>query len=120
MLAAGSRPVAPDVPGLVEAGFHTSDTVLRMESLPRTMIILGGGFVAAEPAHVFSSFGVDVTVVARSGTLLRHEDADVAQRFTELASTTAKPLRRRRSWSPPTTGSCHTRYSPRRRSRRSA
>jgi mycothione reductase len=59
---------------------------MRMESLPRTMIILGGGFVAAELAHVFSSFGVDVTVVARSGTLLRHEDADVAQRFTELAS----------------------------------
>lgn len=86
VLAAGSRPVAPDVPGLVEAGFHTSDTVMRMESLPRTMIILGGGFVAAELAHVFSSFGVDVTVVARSGTLLRHEDADVAQRFTELAS----------------------------------
>ncbi|WP_130346183.1 mycothione reductase [Herbihabitans rhizosphaerae] len=86
VLAAGSRPITPDVPGLNEIDFHTSDTVMRLEELPRTMIILGGGFVAAELAHVFSSFGVDVTVIARSGALLRHEDADVSARFTELAS----------------------------------
>jgi mycothione reductase len=49
------------------------------------MAIIGSGFVAAEFAHVFASFGVEVTMIARSRTLLRHEDAEVAERFTEIA-----------------------------------
>ncbi|MCT2593540.1 mycothione reductase [Streptomyces sp. N2-109] len=86
VLAAGSRPVAPDIPGLAESGYHTSDTVMRIDELPRSMVILGSGFVAAEFAHVFASFGVQVTVIARSGALLRAEDADISTRFTELAA----------------------------------
>jgi mycothione reductase len=85
VLAAGSRPVIPDVPGLAESGYHTSDDIMRLESPPRRLIILGGGFIAAEFAHIFSSFGTEVTVVARSGALLRAEDAAVSARFTELA-----------------------------------
>ncbi|MBO0703794.1 MAG: FAD-dependent oxidoreductase, partial [Candidatus Dormibacteraeota bacterium] len=49
------------------------------------LAILGSGFVAAEFAHVFSAFGVDVTLVARSDRLLRTEDESVSRRFTELA-----------------------------------
>jgi mycothione reductase len=86
VLAAGGRPVIPDVPGLSDAGFHTSDTIMRLDELPRRMTILGSGFVAAEFAHVFSSYGVEVTVVARSGALLRSEDDDISARFTQLAS----------------------------------
>ncbi len=86
VLAAGGRPVVPDVPGLAEVGFHTSDTVMRLDELPRRMTIIGSGFVSAEFAHVFSSFGVEVTVIARSGALLRHEDGDISARFTELAA----------------------------------
>jgi mycothione reductase len=85
VLAAGSRVVPPDVPGLDEVGYHTSDTIMRIDALPRRLTIIGGGFVSAEFAHVFSSFGVEVTVIARSGSLLRHEDADISARFTELA-----------------------------------
>jgi len=58
---------------------------MRLDELPRRMVIVGTGFVAAEFAHVFSAFGVDVTIIGRSGVLLRHEDADVSRRFTELA-----------------------------------
>lgn len=85
VLAAGGRPVVPDVPGLDEVGYHTSDTVMRIDDLPRRLTIIGSGFVSAEFAHVFSSFGVDVTVIARSNALLRHEDGDLSARFTELA-----------------------------------
>ncbi|CRK58580.1 NADPH-dependent mycothiol reductase Mtr [Alloactinosynnema sp. L-07] len=85
VLAAGGRPVVPDIEGLDEVPFHTSDTVMRIAELPSRMVILGGGFIAAEFAHVFSSFGVEVTIVARSGALLRQEDRDVSARFTELA-----------------------------------
>jgi mycothione reductase len=85
VLAAGGRVVTPDIPGLADAGFHTSDTIMRLDRLPARMTILGSGFIAAEFAHVFSSFGVAVTVIARSGALLRSEDDDISHEFTELA-----------------------------------
>jgi mycothione reductase len=86
VVAAGSRPVLPEVPGLDESlGFHTSDSIMRLERLPRRLAVLGSGFVGVELAHVFASFGVEVTVIARSGLLLRHEDTDIAERFTETA-----------------------------------
>jgi mycothione reductase len=84
VIAAGSRPVVPYLPGLSSVEFHTSDTVMRLSELPRSMIIIGGGYVAAEFAHIFSAFGTSVTVLNRSDVMLRKEDADVAKRFTEL------------------------------------
>nr|WP_202506287.1 mycothione reductase [Amycolatopsis rubida] len=86
VLAAGGRPVIPDVPGLAETGYYTSDTIMRLDALPERIVVLGGGYIAAEFAHVFASFGVAVTMVNRSGALLRQEDADISARFTELAS----------------------------------
>ncbi|HWD07004.1 MAG TPA: mycothione reductase [Amycolatopsis sp.] len=86
VLAAGGRPVVPDIPGLEETGYHTSDTVMRLDALPKRVTILGGGYIAAEFAHVFASFGVDVSVVLRSGAMVRSEDEDVSARFTELAA----------------------------------
>ncbi|WP_173142442.1 mycothione reductase [Kibdelosporangium persicum] len=86
VLAAGGRVTTPDVPGLAEVGYETSDTIMRLEQLPKKLTILGSGFVAAEFAHVFSSYGVDVTVIARSGALLRSEDDDISERFTALAT----------------------------------
>lgn len=84
LLAAGGRPVAPEIPGLAETGFHTSDDIMRLERLPERLAILGGGFIAAEMGHVFSAFGTAVTVMARSHTMLRPEDADIRHRFTEV------------------------------------
>jgi mycothione reductase len=85
VLAAGSRPVIPDVPGLAEAGYHTSDDIMRLDTLPRRLVIIGGGYISAEFAHIMSSFGVDVSIVCRSGALLRGEDEAVSTRFTQLA-----------------------------------
>ena len=84
VIAAGSRPVVPYLPGLSSVEFHTSDTVMRLSELPRSMIIIGGGYVSAEFAHVFSAFGTSVTILNRSGVLLGREDSEVAKRFTEL------------------------------------
>ncbi|MGO4598235.1 mycothione reductase [Terrabacter sp. 2RAF25] len=89
VVAAGAHPVLPDV--VAESGLelgtlvHTSDTIMRIGELPRRLAIIGGGFIAAEMAHVFASFGVDVTIVARGSQLLRHLDSDISQRFTDLA-----------------------------------
>lgn len=86
VLGAGGRAVVPDIPGLDRVDFHTSDTVMRLPELPERMVILGGGFIAAEFAHVFSAFGVEVTVVVRSGAMLRTHDGEISRRFTELAA----------------------------------
>jgi mycothione reductase len=85
VVAAGSRAVVPDIEGIGSVEHHTSDTIMRIDELPRRMAIIGGGFVAAEFAHVFGSFGTEVTVLNRSGALLRAEDEEVSERFTELA-----------------------------------
>jgi mycothione reductase len=76
--------VVPEVSGLGSVDFHTSDTVMRLPELPQSMIIIGGGYIAAEFAHVFSAFETSVTVLNRSEVLLRREDSDVAKRFTDL------------------------------------
>ncbi|SES31561.1 mycothione reductase [Lentzea xinjiangensis] len=85
VIAAGSRPTVPDIADLDTTGFHTSDTIMRLDELPESLIIVGSGFIASEFAHVFSSFGVRVTMIARSNLLLRHEDTEIAERFTQVA-----------------------------------
>lgn len=86
VVAAGSRPVLPDIPGIDLPQVHTSDTVMRMADLPERILILGGGYIAAEFGFVFSAFGSRVTMAARSAPLLRAQDATVAERFTQAAS----------------------------------
>ena len=85
VIAAGARPVVPDIEGLEEVGFHTSDTIMRIDALPDRLLVVGGGFVAAEFAHVFGSFDTHVTIVNRSSVLLRGEDEEVSAAFTALA-----------------------------------
>ncbi len=86
VVAAGSRPNIPDVAGLGTVGYHTSDTIMRVEEIPRSMIVLGGGFIAAEMGHVFDAFGAHVQIVQRGPRLLMTEDHDISARFTELAA----------------------------------
>ncbi len=87
VIATGGRPFIPQA--VTESGvvFQTSDTVMRLESLPASMVILGGGSVAVEMAHLFSSLGVDVRVVESAPTLLAALDADISRLFTAAAST---------------------------------
>jgi mycothione reductase len=84
LIAAGSRPSVPPIAGLMETGFHTSDSIMRVPHLPARLGIIGGGFIAAEMGHVFSAFGSMVTMFTRSGTLLRGFDHEISTRFTEL------------------------------------
>lgn len=85
VIAAGARPSIPEI--VTEAGvaYHTSDDVMRIPELPRSLVIQGSGFIACEFAHVFSALGVEVTVIGRSDVLLKHLDREIAERFTEAA-----------------------------------
>jgi Pyruvate/2-oxoglutarate dehydrogenase complex, dihydrolipoamide dehydrogenase (E3) component, and related enzymes len=86
VLAVGSRPTIPEIDGLADVPFHTSDTIMRIDALPASMVIVGGGPVAAEMSHVFGAFGTEITIVNRGRLLLGGLDDDLAQRFTERYS----------------------------------
>ncbi len=83
VLATGTRAVVPEEVTGSGVAFHTSDTVMRIDALPQRLVILGGGYIAAEFAHVFCALGVHTTVVARSG-LLRSQDEAISARFTDI------------------------------------
>ena len=77
LVATGSTPRIPEVPGLADAGYLTSTTAMELEALPTSLIVLGGGYVALEQAQLFAHLGTDVTIVARS-TVARREDPEIA------------------------------------------
>ena len=104
VIAAGSRPRIPKIEGLESVPYITSDEALRLPKQPRRLAILGAGYIAAELAHFFGALGTEVTIVHRGPRMLRAEDEDVAQRFTEvyerrfrlLLNTTVRRVRQQR------------------------
>ncbi|MCI0849279.1 MAG: dihydrolipoyl dehydrogenase, partial [Chloroflexi bacterium] len=84
LIAAGTRPWVPDIPGLDRTPYITSDEALRLPEQPRRLTIIGGGYIAAELAHFFGALGTEVTIIHRRGLMLREEDEDVSRRFTEV------------------------------------
>lgn len=86
VLAAGARPFVPEIPGLEDVVHHTSATIMRIPEVPARMTILGGGFIACEMAHIFGGLGAQVTMINRSGTLLRKEDESISEAITARMS----------------------------------
>ena len=79
LIATGSHINVPQIDGLAEAGYLTSDDVLELDLLPKTVIVLGGGDVAVELAQYLVRVGVDTTLVQRGARLLSGEDPDVGE-----------------------------------------
>lgn len=86
VIAAGSRAVLPDVPGIDLPQVHTSDTVMRLDELPSRVLIVGGGFIACEFAGIFSGLGSRVVQINRSRRLMRSLDDEISEAFTREAS----------------------------------
>ncbi len=78
-LCTGSKPLIPQVKGLNDAGYLTSDTALKMTELPESIGIMGGGFIAAEYAHFFSAMGSRVTIIGRNPRFLPNEEPEVSE-----------------------------------------
>lgn len=78
LVATGSTIAVPAIAGLGETGFVTSDEVLAFDTLPPSVVVLGGGTIACELAQYLVRLGVETTIVQRSATLLSDEDPDVA------------------------------------------
>lgn len=78
LVATGADAHIPDVPGLAEAGYLTSTTAMELKTLPASLLVIGGGYVAMEQAQLFAHLGTRVTVLVRS-QLARGEEPEVAE-----------------------------------------
>lgn len=86
VIATGARPLVPPIPGLMEAGFLDNESLLRLQEPPKSLIIIGGGYIACEFGHFFSSIGSEVTVIGRQPLLLKSEDPEVAMQVQKRIS----------------------------------
>lgn len=77
-LCTGSKPAIPAMKGLEEAGYLTSDTILKLKQLPENIAIIGGGFIAAEYGHFLSAMGSKVTIIGRNPRFLPDEEPEVS------------------------------------------
>jgi mycothione reductase len=82
-IVSGARPSLPPVKGLGDIDYLTSDTVLDLKSQPESMIIIGGGYIAAEYGHFFSSMGTKVTIVQRATRILSEEEPEISDVLKE-------------------------------------
>ena len=78
LIATGSSPAAPPIPGLAETGCLTNREIFYLDHLPESLIVLGGGPIACEMAQAFARLGSDVSLIQRSGQILTREDPDLA------------------------------------------
>ncbi len=79
VLATGAEPYVPPIPGLEEAGFLTSDTVWGLRTLPRRLVVLGGGPIGCELSQTFQRLGAQVIQVGRNPRLLPREDPEFSR-----------------------------------------
>jgi pyruvate/2-oxoglutarate dehydrogenase complex dihydrolipoamide dehydrogenase (E3) component len=84
LLASGSAPVLPPIPGLTAADPLTSDTVWSLTELPERLLVLGGGSIGCELGQAFARLGATVTIVESLPRLLAGEDADAAALLTDV------------------------------------
>lgn len=78
VIAAGSRPFVPPIPGLKDVGYVTSDTLWDLRELPGRLVVLGGGPIGCELAQAFARLGSKVTQIEMAERILMREDAEVS------------------------------------------
>jgi pyruvate/2-oxoglutarate dehydrogenase complex dihydrolipoamide dehydrogenase (E3) component len=87
VIAAGARPVVPQLPGLQDVGYVTSDTLwdtlALLDELPRRIVVLGGGPIGCELSQSFARLGAQITQIEMADRLLLREDAEVSQHVRE-------------------------------------
>ncbi|MCJ7631151.1 dihydrolipoyl dehydrogenase, partial [Candidatus Bathyarchaeota archaeon] len=78
ILCTGSKPVIPPINGLQSVGYLTSDTILKINRLPESVAIIGGGYIAAEYGHFLAAMGSKVTIIGRNPQFIPEEEPEVS------------------------------------------
>jgi dihydrolipoamide dehydrogenase len=86
VIASGARPTIPPIEGLDKTGYLTSATLFDLPDPPESLIIVGGGYIAAEFAHFFSAMGTEVTLVGRNTRLLPLEEPEISATLKQRLS----------------------------------
>lgn len=83
VVTTGASPSIPDIPGLSDVDYLDSTSVMELNALPSTMVVLGAGSVALELAQAFARFGVEVTILSRSPHVLSKQDPDLGNALAD-------------------------------------
>lgn len=84
VIATGSRTAVPPIEGLKERGYLDHASFLDRDEFPRSLLILGGGYIGIEFAQIFRRFGVDVTVAEMAADIIAKEDREVIARVRKI------------------------------------
>ena len=79
VIATGARPLIPPIPGLKEAGYLDNISLLGLLEPPKSLIVIGAGYIGCEYSHFFSAIGTEVTLLGRSPRVLDNEDPEVCR-----------------------------------------
>ncbi len=85
-IVSGARPLIPDIKGVDEIDYFTNETLLELKKIPKSMIIVGGGYIACEYAHFFSAIGTNVTIFQKSDKLVPNEEPEISDFLFEKLS----------------------------------
>ncbi len=85
IIATGSRPNIPSIDGIENTSYLDSTSALELEELPRSMLIMGGGYIGAEIGQIFARAGAEVTIVCRS-RLLPEAEPEISEALTRYLS----------------------------------
>jgi len=84
-IVSGARPSIPSIKGIGQVDYLTSDTVLQLETPPKSILIIGGGYIGVEYGHFFSGIGTKTTIIQRPFRLLPEEEPEISDLLkTEL------------------------------------
>ena len=78
VICSGARPLIPPIKGIDTVNFLTNETVLNLEEKPESMIIIGGGYIAAEYGHFFAAMGTQVTILQRKDRLIPYAEPEIS------------------------------------------
>jgi pyruvate/2-oxoglutarate dehydrogenase complex dihydrolipoamide dehydrogenase (E3) component len=80
----GGRPVIPDFPGVNDVPYLTNSGMLKLDRVPKHLVVVGGSYIGLEFAQMFRRFGAEVTVVEKGPRLVSREDADISALIREI------------------------------------
>jgi len=84
LIASGTRPSIPKIKGLENVNYITSTEALCLKQQPKSLTIIGGGYIACELAHFFGALGTKINIIQRNNLLIPNEDIDVSRKFTKI------------------------------------
>ncbi len=93
----GGRASVPDMPGVGTVDYLTNTSILKLDTIPRHLIVVGGSYIGLEFAHMYRRFGAEVTVVEMAPRLIAREDEDVSETVQQILTDEGIAVRTRAS-----------------------